>query len=289
MTIVVVSVAIAAVTLAFTIRRGLRRRRLHRALVKEAVSRLCAFQADEPVGVRRTHRDLARLIIAQEQEARVLDELVRPQVPDRPGKRNPLTGVLVAEAVAEEINQALQALRHTEPTLTEPTLAEPQPPEPAERAGAVRRARGQLGPVPRLADVAPLTDVLSAMRATLRSQVRQVHIVVRHAQQLELIGPECLERLRLSLSEVDAADRESEKLAAAGQEAAAAGVLAEVKMPVPQDGVPGDAARHDLDEQAIALAEAAAAYQDALVQWCLEALDRCGVSAATPQAGEAVR
>ncbi len=272
----VAAAVLAIVTVAVTIRRGLRRRRLHRLLIKESVIQLCAYRAEEPTGVRRTHRDLVRLIISLVAQARVLNDPVRPQVPERPGKRNPISGVLVGEAVAEDLHRALLALTRTEPTL--PALDIPDVPD--------IRARGPLHSVPHLDEIAPLDAVLTTMRTTLRSQVRQVQIVVRHAELLGLIEQECRDRLRAGLSEVVAADRQSEKLSAAGDAVAATKVLTEIVVPVPQDSLPGEGARRDLDEQAVVLTEIATAYREVLVDWCLEALERCGPAVPASRTGQ---
>ena len=276
--IVAVAAVAAVVTAVGTIVVARRRRRLHKQLIEEAARVLCAPVADAPGPAWSVSLDLVRILAAYDEQADRLDRDVRPRIPLHPGKRAPLTGVLIGVEVAVDIHGALDVLCAPERELD--GMAEAPEPNRDEYAGLP----GPMVAVPRLPDGEEALECCLALGRVLGDAARRGRIVVAHARALRVIGEECRERLSGVFGGVDGAVLDSAKLAGAGNLIQAMRVLTEVGLPVPEEGVPGHALQRDLDRQNAWLRRVAVEYRAAVLGWCLEALERCGVAApATPE------
>ncbi|MGI5247116.1 hypothetical protein [Dactylosporangium sp. CA-139066] len=271
--IVAVAVVAAVVTAAGTIVLARRRRRLHKQLIEEAARVLCEPRAEAPGPAWSASLDLVRILAAYDEQADRLDRDVRPRIPAHPGKRAPLTGLLIGVEVAVDIHGALAVLCAPERQLD--GMADTPEPTREEYAGLP----GPMVAVPRLPDGEDALECCLGLGRVLADAVRRGRIVVAHARALQVIGDECRERLSGVFGSVDGAVRESAKLADAGNLVQAMRVLSEVGLPVPEEGVPGHALQRDLDRQNAWLRRVAVEYRAAVLGWCLEALERCGVAA----------
>lgn len=101
------------------------------------------------------------------------------------------------------------------------------------------------------------------MRATVSEQIRLAHAVLAHAARFGVPDEVCRRRVLATLRQAADGVRAS---AEAGPLAALC-ELTRFDLPVPDDGVPGQANAHDLRRQARALALLAIGHREATALW----------------------
>jgi hypothetical protein len=229
-----------------------RRRRLHTTLIREAVARMSACLREPPSRMACLHRDRVAAIVARQALAERIERDIRPRVPGPRQSPGSATAVVVAE---------LDTIVHTLTNGQESLVSE-------EESG---------GPVPILDSPTRLGDLHAAMAATVATRIRHLNVVLRHAMDLRVIDPPAGQRLAEAIAVVADAGRESDELAGEGRLMAALCALTRFDLPVPEDGVPGEATRRELARQADRLAEIADAHRVELLVWCTNALRHCGM------------
>jgi hypothetical protein len=134
-------------------------------------------------------------------------------------------------------------------------------------AGYARR-RGDVawpvhGRAPRVEDHPDLPRLCAWMRATVTEQIRLAHAVLVHAARFGVPDEVCRRRVLGALTQAADGVRAS---AEAGPLAALC-ELTRFDLPVPDDGVPGQANVHDLRRQARALALLVIGHREATALW----------------------
>jgi hypothetical protein len=222
---------------------GRRRRRAHVSLIQEAAGRMAACLDQPPSPTACRHRDLVATLVVQQAIAERLERDTRPRMPEP-------DAVATIAAVVDELSGG--AGQPTEGPADDP------------------------GPVPTL-DAAPETaDLYAAVAATVAARVRQASAVLRHARRLRILDADVDQRLTDQIAGVAGAERDSRELAGEGEFVAALCELTRFDLPVPDDGVPGQGSRRELDRQATWLAELATGHRAEVLAWCGTALRRCG-------------
>ncbi|MFI9814013.1 hypothetical protein [Saccharothrix variisporea] len=225
-----VALAVALLVTAGTWPIAVRRRREHAALVRDAVARMCA--QDRPTRLCRLARDVVEVLVRQDQGAEVLGRTPDADV-DRLVNRAEDAALLVsAEAVSAPHPLGRKQKRPDDSTWQ------------------------VAGKVPRVADHDELTDLCARMRGTARRRIARARLVLAQAERVTE-DEQCRERLRVAFEHADEQVRAAGDLADAGDVLAALRALTRVELPVPEDGVPGQADTPDLRAQVNALARLA--------------------------------
>ena len=260
--VAVISVAAASV---LTVRR---RRRLHRRLIEESVAAMAAQLASGPSPLIRRLRSAATILAFQPRLAGQGDAEIRPHVaggPAKPGAKRP-PGHRPADRIAaavHELRAAAQRRGDTEP------------------APAVRRSAA--GPVPSLHESPELPEAYEAMLTTITDRIRQANVILLMAASLQVADPDVRTGLAESLQDAEVARKAAEVLGDSGRLVPAVHRLAEIDIPVPDTGVPGEATRRDLERHAALLHRIAVTHEADLLGWLADAQARC----ATKQDGTA--
>ncbi|WP_309111939.1 hypothetical protein [Saccharothrix sp.] len=232
-----VALAAALVVTAWTWPVGVRRKRRHAALVRDAVARMCA-QADRPTRLCRLSRDVVDVLLRQDEGAEVLGRTPDADVSRLVDRPEDAALLVSAEAVT-----ALHPLGRKEQPVDD-------------------RAWQVAGRVPRVADHPEPAELCARVRRTAERRIARARLVLAQADRLgEDDDRECRDRLRVAF------DQAEEQVRAAGELTdvlAALRALTRVELPVPEDGVPGQADAPDLRAQTHALARLALRHRAAL-------------------------
>ncbi|NUT99101.1 MAG: hypothetical protein HOY78_44570 [Saccharothrix sp.] len=211
-----------------------RRRRQHAALVRDAVARMCA--QDRPTRLCRLARDVVDVLVRQDQGAEALDR-----------------GVNDVELLVN--GPADAALLVSAEAVTAPHALGRKQNQPDDSAWQ--------GRVPRVADHPEVTDLCERMHGTTQSRIARARLVLAQAERLDE-EVECRDRLRGAFDHADERVRAAGDLADADDVLAALRALTRVELPVPEDGVPGQADTPDLRAQVNALARLALRHRAAV-------------------------
>lgn len=266
-------------------RAALRRRRLHLALIQEAVTDMSARLDQAPPPTARLRRDLAETLVRQQDRAERIERELRPRVPATPAAYPAVAAALKAvidtlggtvdrpsagagpRAAAGAADGARRPGAPSRPQITgrRPQLGARHRPALRPDAsgtplghGAPPRGPGALGPVPAPDGDPELAELYQAMAATAATRLRHTDTLIRLALRQGLLGAGTGERLTAATGAAADALRESRSLAREGRHAAALHALT----------------------QADLLRAAAADHRHALLAWCADALSRCGAPAA---------
>ncbi|GAA0216759.1 hypothetical protein GCM10010492_13260 [Saccharothrix mutabilis subsp. mutabilis] len=231
------ALAVALAVTAWTWPVAVRRRRAHAALVRDAVARMCA-QGDRPTRLGRLARDVVDVLLRQDEGAAVLGRTPGADV-DRLADRPEDAALLVS---AEAVTAPHPLGRRDEPV-----------------DDSAWRVPGR---APRVADHPEPADLCARARRTAQRRIARARLVLAQADRLgDDAERECRERLRAAF------DRAEDQVRAAGAQAdalAALRALTRVELPVPEDGVPGQADAPDLRAQVNALARLALRHRAAV-------------------------
>lgn len=261
-TIVVAAVSVALVTAVCSYVYSLRAQRRHERLMREAAQALGAHRSTAASPGWAACVEVVRDLTACEEQADYLEQVILPRVPQRPGKRVPLTGVLLGPEVAADIAVVRAALGDS---------------GPAPVAGTVP---GPMREVPRLTGEDGEHEAAFALCTALTAMVRRARAVLAQGVRLEAFDdPDRPAELRAALAAVDDAVQESRKRLGSGQPVPALRLLTDLRLPVPGDGVPGGALERDLEDVCRRLRPVVSVYRIELLDWCAEALTHCGVPA----------
>lgn len=287
-------------------RAALRRRRLHLALIQEAVTDMSARLDQAPPPTARLRRDLTETLVRQQDRAERIERELRPRVPAAPAAYPAVAAAL--KAVIDTLGGTVDrpsagagpraagaadgARRPGAPSRPQITGRRPQLGARHRSAlrpdasgtplghGAPPRGPGALGPVPAPDGDPELAELYQAMAATAATRLRHTDTLIRLALRQGLLGAGTGERLTAATGAAADALRESRSLAREGRHAAALHALTQADLPVSEDRMPGAATARDLARQAELLRAAAADHRHALLAWCADALSRCGAPAA---------
>jgi len=237
-----------------------RRRRLHRRLIEESVAAMAAQLANGPTPLVRAQRGLATTLADQQRLAARVDGEIRPYVLGGPAK--PGTGKPPGARPVDRIAAALHELRSA---AQQRGGADPVP-------GGRRSATG---PVPGLDDSPELLETYDAMLVTATDRIRQANMVLLMAVSLDVVDQDTRARLADSLRDADAVRQDSEALAEQGRLVSAVQTLADIGTPVPDNGVPGEATRRDMQRHSAQLREIAVTHEAELLGWLTDARTRC--------------
>ena len=220
---------------------AVRRRRAHAALVREAVARMCAQRPDRPARLGRLAREVVDVLLRQDAGAELLD-----RTPDAD-----VDGLVAAPGdaallVSAEAGTAPHALGRREKAVDD---------GPWQVAGRV----------PRVADHPEAAELCERVRRTARRRIARARVVLAQADRVgEDEDRECRERLRGAFERAEEQVSVADGLAGAGDVLGALRALTRVELPVPEDGVPGQADAPDLRAQTNALARLALRHRTAL-------------------------
>jgi hypothetical protein len=247
---ILVGVVVAVVVGSFwTVRR---RRRLHRRLAEDSVAAMAGCLDSGPTPVMKVLRDSAMSLADQHRVARRVDEDVRPYLGK--GRAEARPGDRVAAAV-HELHAAARLRGHPAPETGVPCSAS--------------------GPVPDLDSTPELAEAYRALLVTVRGRIRQAGLIVLMADALGVADEEIRGRLADSLRDAETARQAGEAQADAGRLVAAVHTLAHIDTPIPDDGVPGEATRRDMERHTALLREIAEVHQAQLLGWLTDAGARC--------------
>lgn len=226
-------------------RSGLRRRRAHISLIRESANRMesCLDQPPSPTACR--HRELAGTIVEQQDIAQRLEREIRPRIT-----------VLDADDLVDTLHMIVLVLSGGD-----------------EQHAVEVAPDGSIGPVPTV-DATELDDLYTVMADTVAARVRQANAVLSHARKLRIIDSDVDSRLTDLIAATARSEQDSRRLAGAGLPVAALHELTRFDLPMPDDGVPAEATRRDLERQAEWLDEIAAGHRVEILAWCGNALHR---------------
>ncbi|MEJ2855918.1 MULTISPECIES: hypothetical protein [unclassified Saccharothrix] len=231
------ALAVALLVTAGTWPVAARRRREHAALVRDAVARMCA--QDRPTRLCRLARDVVDVLVRQDQGAEVLGRAEDADV-DRLVNRPGDAELLVSAEAA---------------TAPHPLGRKDKRPDDSAWHVADR--------VPRVADHPEPADLCARVRGTAQRRIARARLVLAQADRLDE-DRECRDRLRIAFEQADEQVRAAGDLADAGDVLAALHALTRVELPVPEDGVPGQADAPALRAQVNALARLALRHRAAV-------------------------
>ncbi|MCR3750267.1 hypothetical protein [Lentzea californiensis] len=233
-------IALVATALAWV--QGIRRKRVHAALVRDAVARMCAQRPDRPGRLTRLTRDVVDVLLRQEAGADLLDS-------------------------GERLDDAERLLSNAADT----TLLVSADGATAPRSPGRRRVEPddsvwhRPGRVPSVAGHPELAQLCTRLRRTTERRIARARLVVGQAEKLgEPEDSDCRARLRADLDKGVAGLRDADELAAAGHVLAALQAIAQLELPVAEEGVPGQADVPELRAQTNALAKLALRHRAAL-------------------------
>ncbi len=227
---------------------SMRRRIAHAELLRDAVAGMCAHRPAEPGRVVRLGRAVAGVLTRQEEGAALLDSGQRPDEAEQLVGAEHDTALLVS---ADAATAAHPLARNQEPVDSGPWET--------------------TGRAPRLADHPALPRLCAAMRRTTANRISRARLVLTQATQLGIgdldddrVTSAGVARVREELDRAAEVLPRVDGLLEAGDALAALRVLAGIDLPVPEDGVPGQADAADLREQTNALARLALGHREAL-------------------------
>ncbi|GGM89297.1 hypothetical protein GCM10011609_27700 [Lentzea pudingi] len=233
-------IALVATALAWVL--GIRRRRAHSALVRNAVTRMCAQRPEHPGRLTRLTREVVSVLLRQEEGAVLLDRGERHGDAERMVSATADTAMLVA-ADAATAPHTLARRRKT----PDDSIWNPQ------------------GQAPRVASHPELAVLCSLLRRTTDRRIARARLVIGEAERLgDQEDEDCGARLRAAFDRATAGLRNAADLAAAGHVLAALDTIVHLDLPVPEEGVPGQADVADQRAQVNALAKLALRHRAAL-------------------------
>jgi hypothetical protein len=236
-------------------------------LVADAVTAMAGLQhAQERPGMER-HRGLVELLAAQQAWAEHTQERVGGAVHAlNSGAGKTLVGV----DGADDLERAVSAQINTLPDITRIQGVQRTP------EFLPKRQRGQpIGPVPTLERGAEIGDLFTALSRTVEKRIRHMQALVSMAMQSGNADAAANRELSEAAAAAAAVSRDSLELARDGRYLTALQALAGADLPIPLDGVPGEATRRELEQHAVRLREIAEDHDVALRAWCADALGRC--------------
>ncbi|MEU0878656.1 hypothetical protein ABZ345_08675 [Lentzea sp. NPDC005914] len=219
----------------FTTRR---RRRAHAELLRGAVAAMCAQRPDQPGRVARLGREVVDVLARQEKGAALLDS-GRHQDAERlvGGDQD------MALLVAADASTAAHPLTRT-----------------GNRIDPWQATDG----APRVTGHPALAQLCSALRRTTENRISRAQLVLAQAKQIDDVPPAEIARVKAALDRGLELLRHVDERAAAGDTLEALTMLTHVDLPVPEDGVPGQADAAEFKEQTNALARLALLHREAL-------------------------
>lgn len=221
---------------------GVRRKRLHAALVRDAVARMSAQRPDRPGRLTRLTRDVVDVLVRQEEGAELLDIGGRTHDAERLLGATSDTALLVAADAA---------------------TAPPMPPR--TRTDPDDSAWQSSGPAPRVAGHPELERLCTLLNRTTGRRIARARLVVQQADGLgDPLHADRLTRLRAALDTGAAGLLEAGELASAGHVLTALHAIAHLDLPVGEEGVPGQADVPEFRAQTNALAKFALRHRAAL-------------------------
>jgi len=225
-----------------------RRQRAHAELIRGAVAGMCTYRPDESGRVVRLGREVVDVLALQEEGAALLDS----------GQRHAEAELLVSAEADMALLIAADAATAAHPLARGRKSVDDGPWQVTDRA-------------PRASEHPMLPQLCEVLRRTTANRIARARLVLAQADQLDAVDsvddrvtPVGIARVRTALDRGAELLGHADELAESGDTLAALRALARIDLPVPEDGVPGQADAADLAEQTNALARLALRHREAL-------------------------